>query len=574
MQRNGREEGDPALALLGEELLSRILFKPKKESAQRASSIFDWIVPTSFVGLLLSACVSALCGVAILYILNTAAHLIEDDDYSLTLAVQFVIVLLIYRYSQRITLKQASSAVEEALHQWRLRINVKVADLSLSDLEALSRERVLDGLARNYQQLSQTIITLAAALEAQLSLAFMLVYLFFVSVTAGLLTCLVAAAAILSFLSIARLMQEALSDTAKAEVRFSRLAEGLTDGFKELRLSAVKRDAVEQDLAHTSATLAQARAAASDLRGAVITSANSSANLLPAAVVFLLPILAGSSRTDLSAVVTAILFLLGPIGGMVRGLQELPTAQFAASEITAFEREIDNLRSTGEQDLPGLNTLDQLHLKGVDYVHPASSPGVQGFAITEIDLTLERGKVVFITGANGSGKTTLLRVLTGLYPRQNGQIIIDDTIVAPQTPQAYRELFSVVFADFHLFDKPYGLDEDGMRRLNDMLKLLGIREKLPEDLAAGYDPEKLSTGQRKRLALAIALAEDRPILVLDEWAADQDPATRERFYTEVLPLLKASGRAIVAVSHDDRYFDCADAHFHMADGRLQRVTPA
>ena len=75
------------------------------------------------------------------------------------------------------------------------------------------------------------------------------------------------------------------------------------------------------------------------------------------------------------------------------------------------------------------------------------------------------------------------------------------------------------------------------------------------------------------MALALALAEDRPVLLLDEWAADQDPATRERFYRQILPTLKQTGKTIIAVTHDERYFDCADVRYHMDEGRMQRVRP-
>ena len=135
-----------------------------------------------------------------------------------------------------------------------------------------------------------------------------------------------------------------------------------------------------------------------------------------------------------------------------------------------------------------------------------------------------------------------------------------------------RNLFAAVFADAHVFDKPYGLDPAGMARLEEALVLLGIRRKLPGDLASGYEPEALSTGQRKRLALSLAIAADHPVLVLDEWAADQDPETRARFYNELLPMLKASGKTVVAVTHDERYFGCADARYHMEEGRMHRVT--
>jgi putative ATP-binding cassette transporter len=110
-----------------------------------------------------------------------------------------------------------------------------------------------------------------------------------------------------------------------------------------------------------------------------------------------------------------------------------------------------------------------------------------------------------------------------------------------------------------------------LARLEAALQELGIRDKLPGDLAQGFDPSALSTGQRKRLALALALAEDRPVLLLDEWAADQDPATREEFYRTMLARIRAEGKAVIAVSHDERFFDCADARYHMEDGWMERV---
>ena len=78
----------------------------------------------------------------------------------------------------------------------------------------------------------------------------------------------------------------------------------------------------------------------------------------------------------------------------------------------------------------------------------------------------------------------------------------------------------------------------------------------------------LSAGQRKRIALLVALLEDRPIVVLDEWAADQDPEFRRKFYRELLGELKLIGKTVIAITHDDRYFDAADRHLRMEGGRL------
>jgi len=62
--------------------------------------------------------------------------------------------------------------------------------------------------------------------------------------------------------------------------------------------------------------------------------------------------------------------------------------------------------------------------------------------------------------------------------------------------------------------------------------------------------------------------EDRPIIVLDEWAADQDPAFRRTFYEEILPELKQAGKTLIVISHDDQYFHVADRVIEMHDGRI------
>jgi putative ATP-binding cassette transporter len=84
----------------------------------------------------------------------------------------------------------------------------------------------------------------------------------------------------------------------------------------------------------------------------------------------------------------------------------------------------------------------------------------------------------------------------------------------------------------------------------------------------------LSSGQRKRLAMIALLLEHRPICIFDEWAADQDPYFREKFYRVIIPELRQQGKTIIAVTHDERYFGTADLRIHLEEGRLQPVVPS
>ena len=172
-----------------------------------------------------------------------------------------------------------------------------------------------------------------------------------------------------------------------------------------------------------------------------------------------------------------------------------------------------------------------------------------------------------LVGANGSGKSTILRLLTWLYEPHSGVVLWNRRLVDHANVADYRTLFSAVFSEFHLFDRLYGLAEVGEDRVNALLADLGLADRVK--FAAGqFSTLELSSGQRKRLALAVALLEDRPILLLDEFTADQDPAFRERFYTRILPDLRAAGKTVVLVSHDPNPYGVADQVLTMRDGRI------
>jgi putative ATP-binding cassette transporter len=175
--------------------------------------------------------------------------------------------------------------------------------------------------------------------------------------------------------------------------------------------------------------------------------------------------------------------------------------------------------------------------------------------------------MVFIVGGNGAGKSTLLKLLTGLYHPEQGALLLDGRVLAAEDYPAYRSLFTSVFTDFHLFDRLYGLDDLDPATVNHWLRVLEMDHKT-RYADGGFTNLDLSTGQKKRLAFIAAVLKNRPICVFDELAADQDPAFRQRFYEEILPGLKAQGRTLVCVSHDDRYFHVADRVLTMRDGRL------
>mgnify|MGYP006362176501 FL=1 len=131
----------------------------------------------------------------------------------------------------------------------------------------------------------------------------------------------------------------------------------------------------------------------------------------------------------------------------------------------------------------------------------------------------------------------------------------------------YRQQFSVVFYDFYLFDRLLGIESNRAMEIQNYLNLLEIEHKVTVKDGT-LSTTNLSQGQRKRLALLTAYLEDRPIYVFDEWASDQDPVFKEIFYKKLLPQLKSRGKTVIAVSHDDRYFEECDRLVKLDYGRI------
>jgi len=197
-------------------------------------------------------------------------------------------------------------------------------------------------------------------------------------------------------------------------------------------------------------------------------------------------------------------------------------------------------------------------------------PAVDGstpFALGPVNLSIAQGEIVFIVGENGGGKTTLIKLLLGLYAPQGGEIILNGEPVLAKNRDDYRQLFTTIFADYYLFDELVQGDQKVPEDASRYLERLEISHKVSIRDGA-FTTTDLSTGQRKRLALLNAWLEERPVLVFDEWAADQDPVFRRIFYTELLPELKYLGKTIIVISHDDRYFDVADQLVRMEGGRV------
>lgn len=355
-----------------------------------------------------------------------------------------------------------------------------------------------------------------------------------------------------------------LEDTLQKHYR------GIIEGAKELRLNRIRRRLLEsQKVLPLTERIAGLNARAFAIFWAADTLSIALLLGMICAILAARPYL-GIENDAITGFIIVMLFAKGPVEELAGALPVFTQAKIAFKRISALSAEFRTASPIPEpRPATASSFTREIALRNVRHSRFPDQPA--DFVLDVSGLTITRGEIVFIVGGNGSGKTTLVKVLLGLYPPTSGTLLLDGRPVAAEAIEDYRQLFSAVFAEYHLFEDIVAAPA-AKERANAWLHRLDLDHLV--DLEAGsFSTIDLSTGQRKRLALLHAILEDREILVFDEWAADQDPSYRKLFYTAILPELRAAGRTVIVVSHDDRYFDVADRVVHMERGRITAIVP-
>jgi putative ATP-binding cassette transporter len=331
----------------------------------------------------------------------------------------------------------------------------------------------------------------------------------------------------------------------------------LLDGFKEIKMSKARGMAINDYIRDISSAVVDVKGNVTTQMSVVTIFAQSSFYLLVALVLFILPRLSLTSSDILAEISAGVLFLTGPIATLVGSLQVYATANVAAENIDNLEAALDqHVRPMAQRRAMPLiirEPFDEITFEHVEFTY-VDKEGNVSFRFGPIDLSISRGETIFVTGANGSGKSTFLYLLTALYFPTRGVLRLDGQPVTEANAEAYRELFSVIFYDFHLFDRLYGLHDIDRQQVEVLLERFQLQGKT-RLMDSRFEPLDLSSGQKRRLALLVSYLENKPINVFDEWAAEQDPTFRRYFYTDILAELNARGKTVIAVTHDDRYYD-------------------
>ncbi len=464
-----------------------------------------------------------------------------------------------------------SRMAQQAVFDLQMRLPRKIAGAPLRFLEDHGVPRLLAVLIQDMQVFGFALLTVPVTCLNLTIFAGGLAYLGWLSGMAFVTA--------LAFIFLCLVIYRFPASRAANSLRLARQAtdglyhhlRSLLAGAKELKLHQRRRRAFFSEVLHSSASSIRVH----NVSGLTASSAAAawgqiSGFALIGGLLLAVPLLRLDPQARIGYTM-ALIFMMATLEGILSAdsHRDFKRAEIALRKIEDLERNLTALHAEPESEIHNDLKCEFRRLDLIDVTHAYQREGeIHDFIVGPLSLSLVPGEVIFLVGGNGSGKTTLAKLLTGLYVPGSGEVRLNGRMVTDSNREYYREHFSAVFADFHLFDRLLGLESSQLdEHAGTYLTQLELDQEV-EIKDGVLSTTNLSQGQRKRLALLTAYMEDRPIYIFDEWAADQDPSFKKIFYHTFLPELKTKGKAVVVISHDDRYYSIADRIIRLDCGRI------
>jgi putative ATP-binding cassette transporter len=517
---------------------------------------------SSLAAALIASALSGLFGSALAALINQALGATTNELPRLGLAFAGASIgMLLFRIWSEQKFVELSQATLARLRQ---QVSARMAEAPYRSLETEGRARWLAVLVEDVGHVAEFFVTVprlvvhgAIVFGCLAYLAYLSWQVFFFAAAMVLLGAFLHTRAVRRahlHLSGARLAEDDLYEHFRA----------LISGAKELNMSAARREAFLSEVLETSVHAVRRDRTRGML---VFVGAGSVGSFLffvvIGGVIFGLTALMEIESSVRSAYALMFLYMMHPMEMLVEAVPELGRARVALERIDEIAVE-----PTVPAPAAAPPAFESVELRQV--VHRYQHETDDGaFTLGPVNLKLVPGEVVFLVGGNGGGKTTLAKLLTGLYEPDAGQVLLNGRTVRHDELEGYRQHFSAVFSEFHLFENLLGIRAANLdARARQLLERLQLAHKVTVQ-GGVFSTTALSRGQQKRLALLVAYMEDRPIYVFDEWAADQDPAYKDVFYRELLPDLAARGKAVLVITHDEHYFDLAQRRLQLDMGRIE-----
>lgn len=504
---------------------------------------------------------AGMANAALVVMINDVTALVAGGDRpGLWIWVGFAIAFLIYYQCNTFGLLHSNALIEHLLNRLRLDVVDKLRQSELLVADRVGRGSLYSMVSHETNHLSVTFPLLVDSFQQTVLLVFSLIYLLYLSPAAFAVFLLAVGVGIMGYVAINRRFRVTLNILGQRQSRMLDAIDSIILGAKELRLHSARGQAVEKAYRRLSRASESLLVASGEHWAEMILLTSFVTYLMLGVVAFAFPHFITGQSLIVFQLVPVLLFCIGPLAKIVAQSPMFLRADVGLEGILHVQRQLAAAGSIAPAEARALaaayTDFRTIAYDGITFTHNAEAPE-DCFTAGPLNLTLTRGELIFVVGGNGSGKSTAMKLMSGLYPAKQGVIRVDGDVVAGRAIAGFRELFSAIFVDFHLFDRLYGLENIDPLTVNRLIDEMGLAGKVRFENGR-FTRLHLSTGQRKRLALIAALLEDRPIYLFDEWSAEQDIHFRKTFYETILPDLRKKGKLVIAVTHDERYWHLAD----------------
>jgi putative ATP-binding cassette transporter len=524
--------------------------------------------PALVVAAILTGLLAGVSNTGLLIVINGALYRRDAASEKLIwIYVALCAVLLISRSVSSILLVHLS---RWAIYHLRMKLFHRIITTPLRHLEELGMSRLLAVLTEDVPAISLALVNVPVICIHLTVLITCLIYMYWLSAAVFLSVSSFMTVGIFSYYFFFRRAQRYQKLSLQQWPPFLNHMRGLINGAKELKLNRKRRAAFFSEHIEPTANAIRRYGYLGDRTFAIAATWE---QLIIFTLIGLLlfnpPFLSSIDARTLIGYTLIILYMMTPIDTIMNLLPIMGRADVAMKKVESL-----GFSLSGEEDEPASDAhtasaceFQSLELIGATYTYYHEELE-SDFQLGPINLSFSPGEIIFLVGGNGSGKTTFAKLLVGLYRPGTGEVRLNGQTIRDEDRDRYQQLFSSVFSDFFLFESLLGLESPGLdEKARQFLTRFQLAHKVQVQGGA-FSTTELSQGQRKRLAMIIAYLEDRPFYVFDEWAADQEPFFREIFYLHLLPELKARGKAVLVISHDDRYFHVADHLIKLDYGKL------
>lgn len=509
---------------------------------------------------------SVFSGIANMIIIALVTSSINSEVELKYLLLYYILALSVYLLGRRFVQINLTRMTRNIVFELRMKMIEKIFSTSYQRFEKMDSGRIYTVLNDDVTMIGESANTVVSLITSIFTTLTAFLYLAVISFWATTLTVTLIILISVIYYFVSKSTNVYFEEARETRNSFINLVNGMIEGFKEISLHRKKKAEYKQDIADTADEYRKKISIANIHFVNAFLVGESLLVLLLGVVAFVIPKIFPyvQSHVVISFVVV-LLYLIAPVNEILNSVPSIMQLKVAWSRIQLFLNEIPQGAGQGGVQAAPVTRHTVFRVDGLTFQYKDENDHID-FAIGPVDFTVKAGEILFIIGGNGSGKTTLAKLLTGLYQPDQGNIYLDDEIISGEQ---LSECFSTVFSPAYLFNKLYNLDTTKKaEEIKKYLQLLHLTDKVTVN-GNRYSTIKLSGGQRKRLALLQCYLEDSPVYLFDEWAADQDPAYRNFFYRRLLPEMKMAGKIIIAITHDDHYFDIADTVLEMNQGQLR-----